>query len=579
MICNLRLTLSIIALSVIMVGCKSMNQVSKEPTKTNVLTEKERITFEEQFIDANKEKMLGNISEALKGFQKCISIDPSQAAPYYELAQINAEQGNESKAYELVSTAVEINSDNYWYSYLKAKLAIELQKIDEAIKIYEKLAKKKPGDIEMRFELAGMYLFKGNIKAGFTELDRIEDEIGVSDQISMLKHQIYLKSGEVDKAAAEIRKLIDANPGSMEYYKTLADTYMVNGKEQEAIAVYDEMERLAPNDPQLNFALANFYRQKGDEAKAKTYIYRVFENPEANIDQKVKILLDYFDASVKNKEAEQEAFELCERLVTAHPNEAKAHAMYADFLYRDKQLNAAARQYRRTLEIDSSRYAIWNQLIVVESELEEYETLIKTSDRALELFPNQPFPYFFAGIASMQLKRNEQAIAYFEVGQDYALENKALKAQFLASLGDAYHANKQKSKAYEAYDRSLKIEPSNVYVLNNYSYYLSLDKENLEKAAEMASLANKIAPNESSFEDTYGWVLFQQGKYEMAQEWIKKAYNNGGSKSGVIVEHLGDVASRLGNKEEAITYWKKAKELGVESETIDNKIKDGIYYE
>ena len=557
----------------------SNKQASKEPIQISVLTEKQRIAFEEELIDANKEKMLGSLDAAQKGFLKCISIDPNQAAPYYELAQINADQGNISSAYEYVSKAVELNADNYWYAYLKAKLAIELQKIDEAIKIYESLAKQKPGDIEMRYELAGMYLFKGNIKAGFAELDRIEDEMGVSDQISMLKHQIYLKGGEVDKAAAEVRKLIEANPGSMEYYKTLADTYMVNGKEQEAIAVYDEMERLAPNDPQLNFALANFYRQKGDEAKAKTYIYRVFENPEANIDQKIKILLDYFDASDNNKVAEQEAFELCERLVDAHPDQAKAHAMYADFLYRDKQLNAAARQYRKTLELDSSRYAIWNQLIVVESELEQYESLIKTADRALELFPNQPFPYFFAGIASMQLKNNSKAIDYLETGKDFVLENKVLKAQFFASLGDAYRANNLKDKSYEAYDKSLKIEPSNVYVLNNYSYYLSLDKENLDKAAEMASLTNKIAPNESSFEDTYGWVLFQQGKYEEAKLWIEKAYNNGGKTSGVIVEHLGDVASKLGKKEEAVAYWTKAKELGVESKMIDKKIKDGVYYE
>lgn len=579
MIYNLRLTIFIVALSALMAGCKSTKQAPKEQAKVSVLTEKERISFEEHFIDANKEKMLGNIDAAQKGFMKSIAIDPSQAAPYYELAQINADLGNMTKGYEFASKAVEINPDNYWYSYFKAKIAIELQKIDEAIKIYERLAKQKPGDIEMRYELAGMYLFKGNVKAGFAELDRIEEEMGVSDQISMLKHQIYLKTGEVDKAAAEVRKLILENPGSMEYYKTLADTYMVNGKEKEALAVYEEMEQLAPNDAKMNFALANFYRQKGEEEKAKKYIYRAFENPEAELDQKIKVLLDYFDASGNNKVAEQEAFELCERLVIAHPNEAKAHAMYADFLYRDKQLNAAARQYRRTLELDSSRYAIWNQLIVVESELEEYETLIKTSDRALELFPNQPFPYFFAGIASMQLKKNNQAIAYLEVGQDFVLDNKALKAQFLASLGDAFHADGQKVKAYEAYDKSLKIEPSNVYVLNNYSYYLSLDKENLDKAAEMASLANKIAPNESSFEDTYGWVLFQQGKYEEAKKWIEKAYNNGGSTSGVIVEHLGDVASKLGNREGAISYWKKAKELGVESKMIDKKINEGIYYE
>lgn len=576
---KLQITIWLVVFSSLFVGCKSTVPSVKNQTSNTVLTEKQRIEFEEQLIDASKEKMLGNIEAAKRGYQKCISIDLTEATPYYELAQIYAAQSNVPKAYELASKAVSINETNYWYSLLKAKLAIELQKIDEAIGIYERLSNEKPGDIEMRYELAGMYLFKGNTKEGFAELDKIEEEMGVSDQISMLKHQVYLKNGEVEKAANEIKKLIYANPGNMEYYKTLADTYLVNGREKEALAVYEDMERIAPNDPELNFTLASYYRQKGNEEKAKSYIYRAFENPEANIDKKVSVLLDYFDASENNKVAEQEAFELCERLVDTHPEEAKAHAMYADFLYRDKQYNAAVRQYRRTLELDSSRYAIWNQLIIVESELGEYEQLISTCDRALELFPNQPFPYFFAGIASSQLKKNEQAITYLETGVDFALENKALKAQFYASIGDAYHSNKQKEEAYAAYDKSLKIEPSNVYVLNNYSYYLSIDKSQLEKAAEMASLANKIAPNESSFQDTYGWVLFQQGKYQDAKTWIEKAYQNGGKESGVIVEHLGDVAAMLGNKEEAITYWKRAKELGVESQFIEQKINEGIYYD
>jgi tetratricopeptide (TPR) repeat protein len=576
---NNRIFIFLIVFAATFTSCKNSKSVVEISDTEPVITEKQRIAFEEQLIDANKEKMLSNFDAAQKGFQKCIAIDPNQALPYYELAQLSAENGELAKAYEQVSVACKINPNNYWYAYFKAKLAIELQKIDEAIVLYERLSKDKPGDIEMRYELAGMYLFKGNLKKGFAELDRIEEEMGVSEQISMLKHQVYLKNGEVDKAANEVRKLIKANPGNMDFYKTLADTYIVNGKDEEALAVYKEMEEIAPNDPKLNFALASYFRQRGEEDKAVGYIYRVFENPEADIDNKIKILLDYFDASESNEKAKLEAFELCERLVVAHPEEAKAHAMYADFLYSDKQLNAAAREYRKTLKLDSSRYAIWNQLIIVESELEEYKTLIQTSDHALALFPNQPFPYFFAGIASMQLKNNSQAITYLETGKDYALNNKALKAQFYASLGDAYHADGQKQKAYEAYDKSLKVEPTNVYVLNNYSYYLSLDKQSLDKAAEMASLANKLAPNESSFQDTYGWVLFQQEKYEMAKEWIEKAYNNGGSESAVIVEHLGDVAIMLGNAKEAVEYWNKAKSLGSDSKWLDKKINDEKYYD
>ncbi|MBR9833558.1 tetratricopeptide repeat protein [bacterium] len=567
-------------LGVLLFGCKAgQDAVDSESKSNGGLSEKDKIRFEQTFVDANKEKILGNRNAALELLDKSIAIDPSQAAPYYEKAQLLIESGQTTKAYEAIKKAVEIDDENFWYSFLKAKIAIELQEIETAQKIYQKLSKMKPNDLELRYELAGMYLYNGKYKEGIAELNSIEEEMGVTEEISLQKQKIYLKMGDVSKAAAEVRKLILENPGNMTYYNILADTYMVNGMEKEALEVYKEMESINPEDPKLSFALANFYRQKGEDEKAKAYVIKAFESEKMDIDSKIKVLLDYFVAAKSNENTKNEALELCEILVKVHPNEAKSHAMYADYLYRDKQLDKASIQYKRTLELDSSRYAIWNQLIIVESERGDNKSLQQVSERALNLFPNQAVAYFFAGISSSQLKEYDKAINYLLTGKDYAVENKALKAQIYASLGDVYFEKKEKEKAYDSYEKSLKIEPSNVYVLNNYSYYLSLDKKQLEKAAEMAALANKIAPNQSSFEDTYGWVLFQQGKYEEAKEWIEKAYANGGSSSGVIVEHLGDVAAQLGNKEEAIEYWEKAKKLGDTSDQINRKIKEGVYYE
>jgi len=571
---------STLLLGVLLFGCKAgQDAVDSESKSNGGLSEKDKIRFEQTFVDANKEKILGNRNAALELLDKSIAIDPSQAAPYYEKAQLLIESGQTTKAYEAIKKAVEIDDENFWYSFLKAKIAIELQEIETAQKIYQKLSKMKPNDLELRYELAGMYLYNGKYKEGIAELNSIEEEMGVTEEISLQKQKIYLKMGDVSKAAAEVRKLILENPGNMTYYNILADTYMVNGMEKEALEVYKEMESINPEDPKLSFALANFYRQKGEDEKAKAYVIKAFESEKMDIDSKIKVLLDYFVAAESNENTKNEALELCEILVKVHPNEAKSHAMYADYLYRDKQLDKASIQYKRTLELDSSRYAIWNQLIIVESERGDNKSLQQVSERALNLFPNQAVAYFFAGISSSQLKEYDKAINYLLTGKDYAVENKALKAQIYASLGDVYFEKKEKEKAYDSYEKSLKIEPSNVYVLNNYSYYLSLDKKQLEKAAEMAALANKIAPNQSSFEDTYGWVLFQQGKYEEAKEWIEKAYANGGSSSGVIVEHLGDVAAQLGNKEEAIEYWEKAKKIGDTSDQIDRKIKEGVYYE
>jgi len=52
-----------------------------------------------------------------------------------------------------------------------------------------------------------------------------------------------------------------------------------------------------------------------------------------------------------------------------------------------------------------------------------------------------------------------------------------------------------------------------------------------------------------------------------------------GSNNGTIIEHYGDVLYKLGDKEQALEQWKKAKELGDTSEFIDKKIADKKLYE
>ncbi len=151
--------------------------------------------------------------------------------------------------------------------------------------------------------------------------------------------------------------------------------------------------------------------------------------------------------------------------------------------------------------------------------------------------------------------------------------------QFYSTLGDTYNELGQYDASYEAYEKVLQINPDSQYVLNNYAYYLSLRSEKLDKAEKMAKRAVEIEPYSPSYLDTYAWVFYKQGKYKKAREWIEKAYRNGGDTSGTVVEHYGDILFQLNEKDEALKYWKLAKEQKEYSDLLDKKIKDKKLYE
>ncbi len=125
----------------------------------------------------------------------------------------------------------------------------------------------------------------------------------------------------------------------------------------------------------------------------------------------------------------------------------------------------------------------------------------------------------------------------------------------------------------------MNIDPNNIIVLNNYSYYLSVRNQDLEKAKRMSAKSNNLAPNQSSFQDTYAWILFQLKEYEEAKNWINKAIDSSSEPSGEILEHKGDILFHLGDADRAVEFWIKAKKSGGTSNKIDKKITDKVYYD
>jgi tetratricopeptide (TPR) repeat protein len=265
-------------------------------------------------------------------------------------------------------------------------------------------------------------------------------------------------------------------------------------------------------------------------------------------------------------------------LLKLHPMLSDAHNINGDFLYRDKKIKEARDEYAYAVKLDKGKFSSWTQLMYLESELSTFDSLEIHSAEAIELFPNQSTPYYFNGVANIQLKKYDKAIQSLSDGIEFVNNNNPLLLQFYSNLGEAYNYIKNYEKSDKAFDNALKVDPDNTYILNNYAYYLSLRKITLEKAEKYSRRSNELAPNNRSYIDTYGWILYQLGKYKDAEDWLSRAAKMG-AKNAVILEHYGDVLYRLDKKDDALMYWKEAKSIGKASEWLDKKIIDKKLYE
>lgn len=526
------------------------------------------------YIEALKEKSLGNIDKALELFQACVDINSNDAASHYELAQIYNNKGDGTLATHHAEKAVELDNENPWYRLMLARLYRAMGRYSESVEQYEILTNKNPGNIDQLYELANAYLFTWENEKAISTYNKIEDIIGVNEQVIMQKQNLLMQMGKEDEAIEEVKKLTLNFPDETRYYAILAESYLNAGEDEKALETYDKILEIDPEDPYIHISLSDYYRKKGNKEKSYEELKAGFENPNLTIDTKVQILLAYYTVSDLYKDLKEQALELSEILIEAHPDDPKAYSIYADLLYQQDKFEKAREAFKKVLSLDSSKYIVWEQLLFINSELENYEAMLEESESALEFFPQQPLLYLFNGLANYQMNNYEECISSLERGINFVIENNQLMEQFYSYLGDAYHQLKDYENSDKYYEKALDLNPRNSIVLNNYAYYLSNREEQLEKAEEMAAKAVEIDSTNSANMDTYGWVLYKLKRYSEAKEWVGKAINHVGENNPTLLEHYGDILYRLGEKEEAIKYWKKAKEEGSESKTIDKKIQD-----
>ena len=541
--------------------------------------DKDNVRFNTYFFDALKAKSLENYEEALEWFQKCIKIDGKKSVPFYESALINKRLGNLNLAVEQAKITIELEAGNRWYQLNYAEVLFAIQDFKSASLEYKKLLLIEPGNKELYFLLADMYIYNNDFLKAIEVYDDLEQIKGVDKMVSIQKHKLYIRLENKKYAIRELQNLLEKYPNEIEVLEILSELYLLNDEKEKAFDIFKHLAVIAPENGRIHLTLADYYRDQGDNIKSFQELKLAFKSIKLGVDVKVNILVSYFQLLAINNIMKEQAYTLAKLLMDSHPNDVKPNAVYADILYTDNRFTEAKEQYLIVLEKDKTKSQLWSQVLFIQAEQSDFEGMLKTSEEALTYFSTEPLFYYFNGVANKWFKNYDQAINSLNMGVEFVLDNNMLLLEFYSSLADSYHAIKEHKLSDEYYEKSLVIDSNNVLVLNNYAYYLSLRKTNLEKAKKMSYKCNELEKDNGTYQDTYAWILYELADYEQAKIWMKKSLANGSDMSAVVVEHYGDILYQLGNVEDAIIEWKKAKKLGGASKFLDKKLEDGKLYE
>ena len=531
------------------------------------------------YFDAEKYKLLEDYDSSEKKYKECIAINSNDPAAFFELAKIFWLRSDISTAKNYALKAVEMDQKNKWYHYFLVQLYRYQFDHESEAETWENLILIDPFNLDYYFDAALAYLEYSNYKKALKKLKDYEKKVGYSEKLFLLKSKIFEQKGDDKKQLKCFKNGIETFPKSILLLENLAQYYIEKSEYILANSIYEKIVLIDPDNSTALLASYTICQNKKAQEEEKQIFIKIINSPQVQEIKKQELLLDILTQEDRLNFYYEEIPFLLESCISLYPETSFFYTILADFYALDTQYILARDNYLLATLYDSNAPILWERAVYMSLLENNYKQVIIDSNLALQLFPLQGILYYYKGLAEFYEKLYNESTQTLNNGLVYIIDNKPLLTGMYETLGNAYHelAEQDLSSTYhqksdESYEKALSYDPTNEYILNNYSYYLSLRGENLELAKEMIErcISMSTKPN-PSFLDTYAWVLFKLKDYNDAQKIMKQCIQHGGE-SAIILEHYGDILQALGLLEEAIFQWEKALNKDLANEGLKQKI-------
>lgn len=557
------------------VGVFAQAPQKTRPKESDVLLEK-------LFIEANREKILGNIDEAITRYLEVLQKDNGNAAANYELARLYKQEELYEKAIERAAKAVDIEEYSLLYNELYSSLLEKEGNFKKAAELYANLTDKYPEIEQLYFDWAYFLNKSGKSDQAIKVYNNLEKRIGVKETISMRKYKLYMRAGKEKKASQEIELLIEAYPNEAEYIIRLANFYASTKDLEKAKALYQKALSIDPGNPTANMAMVEFFLQNGDTSRYLNALVNTFENPHQDLNTKLTTLKSLSEQLEKGTMALShldKIIEISKKLNDTHPGDPEANLILGNLLYQNKEYAQATSNYDIAIRFIKNDLLLWKNLLESLHLTNKQKELQERSEQFIELYPSQAASYYYSGIAYYQKGIYEKAIKELQQAIEIAVTDMSLQGRALCYVAKSYEGLGEIEKADRTYNEAILMQPNDPEIIHAYAYSLTKRGTGLPKAQDLIKGILEKHPNNVKYTTTKGFILYKQNKYTLAEQEINKALNWGGQEQAETLERYGDVLFKLGKENEAVDYWQKALDKGSSSSFLQRKISTKQLYE
>jgi Flp pilus assembly protein TadD len=407
----------------------------------------------------------------------------------------------------------------------------------------------------------------------------------------------YTQAKELAKAEQAYRNAIALDPSELSHQRGLAQTLLAEEKYSDALAAYQKLADLMPDDPDVYLRIAQIYRELHELDKAEENLVKARQYSPGSLE------VMYNEAMLYQAQGRYEdAIRVLSDAVTGIKAESSAlpsrhrslGILYQQLgqLYRDTQNYQAAIYTYEELGHLGEEEDRRSRLLLMDTyrAAKDLAKALQTGKEALAKYPADPAIRENEALLLGENGQTDEAVkmlraqltsskvdrdTYLNIAQVYErgrrykeAEEAARAAEVLPGqlrdnemvwflLGAIYERQKFFDRAEVEFKKVLAVNPRNAPVLNYYGYMLGDLGQRLEEAQALVERALKEEPYNGAYLDSLGWIYFKQNKLTEAEDTMRKALQRE-SHDATIHSHLGDIYAKTGRTDLAAAEWEKS---------------------
>ena len=551
-------------------------------TSSELASTSKSAEYTKSFHEGLRLKLLGNYEEALDSFRRCIKEEPEDDASHFAMAQIYLMKGNEIEAKKHTIEAATKDEDNIFYRIELAYMYREFNDFETSAEIFEQLISERPSSSKYYIEASSSWYQGRNLQRAIQVLNRLDDALGISIETCLKKHHWYMELGNHKEAEKELEKSNNKAPDNQYVIASFVDFYFRTGQTDKAISKLKTLVELNPKNGKGLILLGEYAYDNDDTEKAKDYFLRAIRSESLNAPETIKSL--QFLIYHKDNLPIEEGLANAEK---SYLNNDTVMEFIGDYYMEIQDFEKALLIYENTLEANPNSYRIWEKVLNVHYDNQQWNSLISKAEKSIKIFPLKTIPYYMLSVAYNQTKQYRLANQAAQEGIDMIGlvapgKNKIIEADLLGQLGESNFGLNQYEEAKGNYLQAIKEVLSgeeNEYLKFNFCFRLYEHNKELDLAIEILNemlLTNKTDNFDLLF--LKGDIYFKKENFKEAMDIFDKL-NMDYKEHPLVYERIGDVKAKLNNLKEALEYWKEAQKLGSTNAILQKKIDSEAYFE